>query len=400
MSANVKYLALIDSPRKGQKHPKHSAEFLRSFMQETLGLIEEGLRRDGVVRIHEFGTFQLKWVNERKGRNPQTGAPLTIPGQYRVVFKPASKVENRINRRYAHLKAEIVEMPQPQARPVIAPPYSSLPKIAPLSDTPPERVPIPIFIRPPYPPRLNRIRFDFAEEEEENGYQEIEVGELEDVLTPASVKAVAQEEESSLPRKSASRVRWYGSFLMLFPLLLLLLVTPIRESEVMRPASEVAPKTEVNLNPTNGSSKPENGVAEDHEKPPAFAGGKHQVAPGDNLWQLSDQYYFDPYLWPNIYRMNTTVIGDPDVLEPQEELTLPILYGPHDQLTPRDRHNLAEGYFLVFDHYRQTKKHLAPFALWAAVRFDPQILETHSALITQEELAFLKAHDVNTVASR
>lgn len=108
MSAKVKYLNLLPAPRKGAKQAPHSAEFLRAFVQETLGLIEEGLRRDGIVRWHDFGTFQLKWVNERRGRNPQTGAPLVIPGQYRVTFKPAAKVELRLNRRYAHLKSELV----------------------------------------------------------------------------------------------------------------------------------------------------------------------------------------------------------------------------------------------------------------------------------------------------
>jgi len=124
------------------------------------------------------------------------------------------------------------------------------------------------------------------------------------------------------------------------------------------------------------------------------------VVKGDNLWGISGHYYLDPYLWPNIYRVNSAKIGDPDVLEPQQLLTLPVLYGTYDKLTPQDRRNLAEGYFLVFNHYKQTQKHLAPFALWAAVRFDRGILDKHKDAIGADELAFLEAHNVGNIASR
>lgn len=396
MSAKVKYFRLIDAPRKGQKQASHSAEFLRSFVQETLNLVEEGLRRDGMVRIHEFGTFQLKWVNERKGRNPQTGEPLVIPGQYRVVFRPASKVENRLNRRYSHLKPEIIETvaalsQTPKLRPVRPEiPAASAPT------QPPQRAAIPIFIQPPYPPRNNRMRFDFAEEEE-GAYEEIEVGELEEVFRPS---ALATEPETSRQQNKSRRVQWYAGSIFLLLALLLVFATPIFEHKTIPPAAEIVQKTEVRLNPANGHTKPANGLAAQQQKPPVFAGGKHEVAAGDNLWRLSDHYYLDPFLWPNIYRVNTAVIADPDVLEPQEILDLPVLYGPPDQLTETDRRNLAEGYFLVFDYYRQTRKHLAPFALWAAVRYDPKILDTHSDDISPTDIAFLKAHEVDAVASR
>lgn len=382
MSANVKYLAFTDPPRKGAKQPQHSAEFLRAFVQETLALIEAGLRRDGVVRLHEFGTFQLKWVNERRGRNPQTGAPLVIPGQYRVTFRPASKVEHRLNRRYAHLKPEMIEAPP--LPPSTGKPTNTSANQPGVAQPLPKHF-LPIFVRSPFPPSTNRLRFDFVEEEE-NEYEEIEVGELEEVLAPRPMNFAEQVEPR---RNQAQRVRWHGSFLLLL-LMLFAFTTPIRE-EQSKP--HTAQSVEVKHNAANGATK-------EPEKPPAFPGGSHLVAQGDNLWQLAGRYYVDHFLWPNLYRVNTEIAPNPDVLEPQTTLALPVLYGPHDNLTVVDRRNVAEGYFLVFDYYRQTQKHLAPFALWAAVRFDPKILEAHGEAITEAELAFLKAHDVNTVALR
>jgi hypothetical protein len=133
---------------------------------------------------------------------------------------------------------------------------------------------------------------------------------------------------------------------------------------------------------------------------PFFAGGTHRVVKGDNLWGLSGNYYRDPYLWPNIYRANTAAIHNPDVLELDQQLEVPILHGPAEQLTPEDRRNLAEGYFLLYRHYKTTDPALAPFALWAAVRYDSQIKIEYAAELREDDVAFLRAHEVRQVAER
>ena len=70
--------------------------FLSEFSKALLDIIREGLIRDGQVRLHQFGTFKLKWMKSRVGVNPSTGKKIIIQARPRVVFVPAKALKDRI----------------------------------------------------------------------------------------------------------------------------------------------------------------------------------------------------------------------------------------------------------------------------------------------------------------
>lgn len=47
--------------------------------------------------VKDFGTFELKHRNARKGRNPATGQEIDIPAKNTLNFRPAKAAEDTLN---------------------------------------------------------------------------------------------------------------------------------------------------------------------------------------------------------------------------------------------------------------------------------------------------------------
>jgi DNA-binding protein HU-beta len=85
---------LIDKMAKDAKISKVSAgAVLDSFMANVTKALK---KKDGKVTLVGFGTFQKVRQKARKGRNPQTGAPIKIKARNVVKFKAGKALKDAI----------------------------------------------------------------------------------------------------------------------------------------------------------------------------------------------------------------------------------------------------------------------------------------------------------------
>lgn len=57
-----------------------------NIVEATFDIIKASLERGEKVRIQNFGKFSVRTKNQRRGRNPQTGGEIVIPGHKVVTF--------------------------------------------------------------------------------------------------------------------------------------------------------------------------------------------------------------------------------------------------------------------------------------------------------------------------
>jgi DNA-binding protein HU-beta len=77
---------LIDAVAKGAKLSKRAAG---EAVDATFEGIARGIKRSKRFQVPGFGTFTVRSRKARKGRNPQTGAVISIRASRTVGFKPA-----------------------------------------------------------------------------------------------------------------------------------------------------------------------------------------------------------------------------------------------------------------------------------------------------------------------
>jgi len=77
--------------------------------------VTAGVRGGNPVRITGFGTFKLRERKARKGRNPQTGAPVRVKASKGIGFTPGVKLKADLNARGALAKPKAAPTPRAAA---------------------------------------------------------------------------------------------------------------------------------------------------------------------------------------------------------------------------------------------------------------------------------------------
>ncbi len=84
---------LIDAIASGADLTKADA---KKALEAFVGSVSDTLKEGGRVALVGFGSFSVAEREERKGRNPQTGAEITIPAKKVVKFKAGAELAELI----------------------------------------------------------------------------------------------------------------------------------------------------------------------------------------------------------------------------------------------------------------------------------------------------------------
>jgi integration host factor subunit alpha len=66
-------------------------------VEEVFAIIRDSLREGDKVKISGFGSFVVNQKKSRRGRNPQTGEPITINSRRVLSFKPSQVLKELVN---------------------------------------------------------------------------------------------------------------------------------------------------------------------------------------------------------------------------------------------------------------------------------------------------------------
>jgi integration host factor subunit alpha len=66
------------------------------IVEAVFAIVKDQLRDGEKVKISGFGTFVVNHKRARRGRNPQTGEPITIDSRSVLTFKPSQLLKERV----------------------------------------------------------------------------------------------------------------------------------------------------------------------------------------------------------------------------------------------------------------------------------------------------------------
>ena len=79
---------------KTELSKKDSEKALKAFID----VVTEELTKDEKIQLVGFGTFEVAERAAREGRNPQTGATMSIPASKAPKFKAGKALKDTINK--------------------------------------------------------------------------------------------------------------------------------------------------------------------------------------------------------------------------------------------------------------------------------------------------------------
>lgn len=87
--------------RISQKQTQLAYRDVELAVKTVLEHMAERLANGERIEIRGFGSFSLHYRPGRVGRNPKTGAPVSLPAKHVPHFKPGKELRERVDEAYA-----------------------------------------------------------------------------------------------------------------------------------------------------------------------------------------------------------------------------------------------------------------------------------------------------------
>lgn len=368
MSEKITFKELVDLIAKQSDQSQSSAN---TFISELVQIIESGLKSEGQVSISGFGKFELRWMNERLGTNPQNGEEITIPGQNKVVFKPFKELREDINTPYSHLESEVIKVKKEKTQEVL----------------------VPLMRKPGIDESIDDLIF-----EKEHPYKKLKKDSTV-VIIPIASPISPKKPDPALIREVQDKSTFNWSFAaagiiaLLAFLLLFYLIQRTSESESPSLTTQTEVPLTVDSDPalidqtaTEPTIAAESG-GNSNEFQSEFEYQSYQMSSGESLWSVADSELGNPYLWPLIYHVNRDLLNNPNAIPLATNLDIPIISDP-DNLTDFEKDQVALGYLDLYEWNRVNNPNEARFFLWAVGVFSTNLLENLPSEVNAEDLAF------------
>jgi len=344
----------------------------KKFIHTLFDFIGDSLIKEEKVPIYHFGIFKKKWTPEKKGINPQTKETITIPAHYKISLTPSSLLANEVNRKYRNLKPNVLDE-------ILT--LTGLKKL-----TPAETI----------------------------------VLERTDELKKEHGKA-----------KKRALITVIAGGIILLALLALLILVPVYYVKEDNSNNVVNYVKKVNrmFGLNSISEKLRGGKSEEinKEKIDEFMANSkkdlsqdrkiietYAVKQGDSIFSISNKYWGNQYLWPDLYILNKDGFADPDLIYPDDKIVIYEKLGDPEQFSEVQKSRIVQAYIGIYRIYRALgeedvsegkanndgnkiqsgKKRIddSRWTLYTAIRYDHELLKKYKDAIYPEDIDLLNKY--------
>jgi nucleoid DNA-binding protein len=355
---------------KVSKKAKTSTEDSKKFIHTLFDSIGENLTKKERVPIYQFGIFRKKWTSEKGGTNPQTQEKITIPAHYKISFKPSSMLASEVNKKYRHLKPNVLDE-------ILT---------------------------------LTHLR----------------------KTTPEEIKALEENTELKKEHGQAKKrafITLIATGIILLALLALVILLPAYYVNENNDVIHFAKKVNLMLGLNSISEKLRGEKIEiiNKEKVAEFLAyfkkslskdrkiiETYNVKQGDSIFSISKKYWGNEYLWPDLYILNKDEYVDPDLIFPNDKIVIYEKLGDPENFSEKQRDQIVQAYIGIYRIYRalgeadladgrakndnqkikfgEKRINDSQWTLYTAIRYDHDLLKKYENAIYPEDIELLNQY--------